>query len=265
LKQSPIFEQDTINKVTSLAQDLSVADYIVFYSNRTYGAISRSPRRYPFSSNYYRLLFGGNLGYSLDQSFNAYPTIMGLSLVDDTFARSKVPVPDRVLTLWDDSATIKLGYADNDHVTYDHPLVLIFKNSERMKKELLAQNILAADFPQEPDAGLLLPDKELEAHRRGAAWSSTFDPTSFANQFPVLVWLLLIEVTALVVLPLSFLLFKTFHDKGYLFTKALALLLLPYLTWLLVSMKLVEFSRASVLTALVLLALLNYIVLHINR
>ena len=80
LKQIPIFEQDTINKVTSLAQDLSVADYIVFYSNRTYGAISRSPRRYPFSSNYYRLLFGGNLGYSLDQSFNAYPTIMGLSL-----------------------------------------------------------------------------------------------------------------------------------------------------------------------------------------
>ncbi len=265
LKQIPIFEQDTINKVTSLAQDLSVADYIVFYSNRTYGAISRSPRRYPFSSNYYRLLFGGNLGYSLDQSFNAYPTIMGLSLVDDTFARSKIPVPDHVLTLWDDSATIKLGYADNDHVTYDHPLVLIFKNSERMKKELLAQSILAADFPQEPDAGLLLPDKELEAHRRGAAWSSTFDPISLANQFPVLVWLLLIEVTALVVLPLSFLLFKTFHDKGYLFTKALALLLLPYLTWLLVSMKLVEFSRASVLTALVLLALLNYIVLHINR
>jgi YYY domain-containing protein len=265
LKQIPIFEQDTARKISSLAENLSIADYIVFYSNRTYGAISRSPKRYPFSSNYYQLLFGGALGYSLEQSFTAYPRIMGLSLVDDPFTRSKIPVPEHVLSARTDSANINLGYADNDHVTYDHPMVLIFKNSERLKKELLVQKILSADFPREPDSGLFLTDNELEAHRGGATWSSTFESKSFPNRFSILVWLLLIEVAAFVVLPLSYLLFKAFHDKGYLFTKALGLLLLPYLTWLLVSLKLVEFNRLAILTALVLLILLNSVIFHFNH
>ena len=96
LEQDPHFQWRRFRpKIDSMASNLSEADYLLFYSNRTYGAVARAPERYPYSSNYYFLLFSGALGYQLEESFSAYPSLLGVSLVDDPFRRAGVTRPKR--------------------------------------------------------------------------------------------------------------------------------------------------------------------------
>ena len=56
VRQFPAYEHDSIEKVQRLSTNLSQAQYIVFYSNRTYGSIRKAQDTYPFTSNYYYLL-----------------------------------------------------------------------------------------------------------------------------------------------------------------------------------------------------------------
>ena len=69
---------DTPRKLDRLATELVRADYILFYSNRLYGTITRLPERYPVTSAYYRQLFGGELGYRLANVETSYPNIAGV-------------------------------------------------------------------------------------------------------------------------------------------------------------------------------------------
>ena len=89
----PVYETDTPHKLDGLAAELARADYILFYSNRLYGTITRLPERYPVTSAYYRLLFGGELGYQLANVETAYPNLAGVTLVDDTYGRPGLPKP----------------------------------------------------------------------------------------------------------------------------------------------------------------------------
>ena len=245
LAQIPIFEGDTILKINSMAADLAEADYLVFYSNRTYGAVARAPERYPYSSNYYVLLFSGNLGYQLEESFSAYPSLLGVYFVDDPFRRAGVPIPsglDRDQGL----LSINMGYADNDHVTYDHPLVMLFKNTGRLDGDALAGMILSVEPEPDRPLQLLLTPDELATQRSGGTWSEIFNPSSLSNRLPVLAWLILVQLAALAVLPIGFLLFRGLHDRGYLLSKILAVLLLAYLPWLLAALGILDFTRLSI-------------------
>ena len=96
----PMYEPDNkkypsgIDKMTKIARQLSGADYLVFFSNRLYGTIPRLPERYPDSSQYYVKLFGEELGFHLEHWENTYPALMGLALIDDTFKRPGLPIPE---------------------------------------------------------------------------------------------------------------------------------------------------------------------------
>ena len=60
--QFPVYESDTPQKMSTLAQRLSDSQYLVFYSNRPYGSVARVPDRYPLSASYYQELFGAGWG-----------------------------------------------------------------------------------------------------------------------------------------------------------------------------------------------------------
>ncbi len=257
LEQIPIFNGDTIPKIDSMAADLSEADYLLFYSNRTYGAVARTPERYPYSSNYYALLFSGALGYQLEQSFSAYPSLLGVSLVDDPFRRAGVPMPNGLDVGQSRLLSINMGYADNDHVTYDHPLVMLFKNTGRLDRDALSSMILNVEPQPDRPLQLLLTPDELAAQRSGGTWSEIFNPTGLSNRLPVLAWLALVQLASLVVLPIGFLLFRGLHDRGYLLSKTMAVLLLAYLPWLLAALNILDFTRLSIYLGLAVMALVG--------
>ncbi len=255
LEQIPIFNGDTTSKIDSMASNLSEADYLLFYSNRTYGAVARAPERYPYSSNYYALLFSGALGYQLEESFSAYPSLLGVSLVDDPFRRAGVPMPSGLDRGQSSLVSINLGYADNDHITYDHPLVMLFKNTGRLDSDVLASMILNVEPQPERPLQLLLTPDELAAQRSGGAWSEIFSPSGLSNRLPVLVWLALVQLASLAFLPVGFLLFRGLRDRGYLLSKTMAVLLLAYLPWLLAALNILDFTRLSIYLGLAVMAI----------
>lgn len=65
--------------------------------------------------------------------------------------------------------------------------------------------------------------------------------------FTILYWWLILFGAGLVFLPLTYRLFSKFWDLGYAFSKVLGILLISYVIWLLGSLKLLPFSRESVL------------------
>ncbi|MBI4198842.1 MAG: hypothetical protein HY533_07010, partial [Chloroflexi bacterium] len=256
VEQLPMFESDTLKKTESLATDLAAAEYLVFYSNRTYGAIARAPDRYPYSSAYYRALFGGELGYELAASFSSYPSLLGVAFADDPFRRSGLPAPKGLEDQSGTFLTLRLGYADNDAITYDHPLTLVFRNAAHIDAVTLFTRLVEAP-PMERAVQretLLLTADEQEAQQSGGTWSELFNPSSLSNRLPVLSWLLLVEAASLAAWPLAYALFRGLHDRGYLLAKGLAVLLLAYLPWAMAALKLLPYSRTTIYLGLLALA-----------
>jgi hypothetical protein len=111
------YHWDDSKKLNSLLDKIRAADYITISSNRLYGSIPRMPRRFPFTSEYYRMLFSGELGFSLEKIFSSYPTLGPLTFNDD--AREELIL------------------------NYDHPKVLIFKKSSNFSFEYVATKLRA--------------------------------------------------------------------------------------------------------------------------
>jgi hypothetical protein len=121
---------------------LASSDYLILASNRLYGVIPRLPQRYPEAAAYYRLLFGGELGFELVYWNGRYPTLGPLAFADDTFSRPGLPVPESLAAWQPAPITWTLGPADESYTVYDHPLVLIFENRERLSAEQIEALIL---------------------------------------------------------------------------------------------------------------------------
>ena len=267
-----MYDSDTVrydggetDKMTRVAEQLAGGDYLVFYSNRLYGSIPRVPERYPESGEYYRRLFGGDLGYTLEHWEASYPTLLGVALVDDTLARPGLPKPEELGPFRPAPITINLGYADESFSVYDHPLVLVFKNTGRLEVGEILGWLRAT--PPEPTEGksLMLSPATLAAQRQGGSWTSIFDPDSLANRFPAVIWLVWVQVLALLALPISLLLFRALPDRGYLLAKPLGILVVAYVAWLLASLQWMPFSRNSVLLAALLMAAVSLALVYTRR
>ena len=273
VRELPLYDDDTPQKLGLLAGELAQADYHVFFSNRLYGTIPRLPERYPSSGEYYRLMFSGRLGYELVDFQTAYPELLGLRLVDDTFDRPGVPEPDALNAPDGAQFTLHLGYADESFSVYDHPKVLIFQNVERYDVETIRSAIEDATPPDVlggtplngEAVGLMLSPRDAEAQRLGGTWTDIVRPGSWTNRVPVLAWLIVIEGIALLALPLTFFVFRPLPDRGYLFSKVLGLLSVAFMVWLLASLRWMAFSRESISVALLLLAVASLLVLARRR
>ncbi|MEM7335277.1 MAG: phospholipid carrier-dependent glycosyltransferase [Chloroflexota bacterium] len=111
---------------------MSEAEYLTVVSNRIYGVVTRLPDRYPISSQYYQLLFDGELGYEPVFVFERSPTIAGWTFRPDTFTEPDLIPPQLVQEFLDSKKTVPLGRADESFTVYDQSLTIIFENKEHL-------------------------------------------------------------------------------------------------------------------------------------
>ena len=269
----PVYENDTPHKLDGMAADLARADYVLFYSNRLYGAITRLPERYPVTSAYYRLLFGGELGYQLANVETTYPNLAGVTLVDDTYGRPGLPTPKGQEP--PPGLNINLGYADESFSAYDHPKGLVFENVEQLDADTIRERVLDAagddpfgledlrvPTPTVPKpVGLLLSEDDLRAQRAGGTWTDIVDPDGLGSRMPVVAWLVVMQLMALAILPIALAVFRSLPDGGYLLAKLLGILVVSLVAWMLASLQWMAFSFGSVLVGIGAVALASCVAL----
>ena len=267
----PLYEQDRSAKTALIAEALADADYLVFFSNRLYGTIPRLPERYPVTAEYYRLLFSEQLGYTLADMQTSYPSLLGVSFVDDTLRRPSLPAPLKLQQHIAAPLPLNLGYADESFSVYDHPKVLIFRNTGRLDAAELRRRIegeVSSDAYLssigEPELGLVYSAEDAAIQQSAGTWTEIVRPSSWTNRLPVLAWLGVLELISLVTLPLTFVVFRPLSDRGYLLGKALGILLVGLVVWLLASLQWMAFSRASIGIAIALMAAVSLGILMIR-
>ena len=253
------------NKIPDLAERLEDADYLIFYSNRAYGSVARLPHEFPQSAAFFRLLFGGELGFQLERAFTSYPSLAGVHLRDDPYGRAGL-TPPPVSWGGDDGQpggiTINLGYADENVIGYDHPQVLVFRNVDRLDGEAIQQRIsTAARASVSPETSLMLSPADLEAQQSGGTWSELFNRDGWASRVPWLAWLLAVELICLIAFPFTWWLMRPLPDRGLLFARIVGLLLVAWMAWWLVNAGVLAYSTLTVAVAMLLVAIPSGVVL----
>ncbi|MDO8674380.1 MAG: DUF2298 domain-containing protein, partial [Dehalococcoidia bacterium] len=257
-----LYENDDANKLNHIVTQVRSGDYIVFFSNRLYGTIPRLPERYPLTSRYYDLLFKGELGYELVDVETAYPSLLGVTIIDETFGRPNLSVPKMLAGFQPTAITIDGGFADESFTVYDHPKVMLFKKVKQFSDQELRGLFANISLNRPPpdlstSPGLLLSEADARANQEGGTWSDIFDRDGIANSFPALSWLIMVEVISLAALPLGVLLFRRLADRGFILTKILGILVVSYLSWLFAATHLLTFSRLTILLSLIVMALFS--------
>ena len=154
-------------------------------------------------------------------------------------------------------------------VGYDHPRVLIFRNSARLSEPHL-RNMLT----NPPEAGeessrstaLMLSPDSLDKQRGGGTFSDITNRSGWTNQLTVLAWLLVVELIFVLTLPLAFFIFRPLPDRGIILARILGLLAVCYVAWLIVSLGWIDFSRGAVYVGMGVVAIVSGIALwHVRQ
>lgn len=220
----PVWDPDDEAKVSRFADELAGGDFLALASSRAYAPIARLAGRYPMTSQYYRLLFAGELGYELVAGFTAYPRLGPVEIVDDR--------------------------ADESFFVYEHPRTLIFRNTGRLTSVELAARLgrylpqagrgrvpgLAshASQAQTPRSSLLLP-----VPVESLPDVTDFRWNAFASASPaaaVLLWWLAISVFGWIAWPLLFPVASGLADRGHGLSRAAGWLLVGWIHWMGVSL-----------------------------
>jgi YYY domain-containing protein len=260
--RAELYNDESPQKFNRLTKLLADSDYFVLLSNRLYATIPRLPDRYPITSTFYEKLFTGELGYEMAYAGGRYVGGLGIDYYEDPFARLDFGPPERFQRPSDGLFTAGFGWADESFSVYEHPQTFVFANIDHLSTEQLGIEIGSAKAdaqvfrPQE--IGLLLSDEEAEAQQSGGTWSSITFLRWMPDWLTPIVWYVAAQLFALVVLPIAFVVFRSWPDRGYLLAKPLGLLLVATVTWLLVSVGVIQFSFFAVLLGLLLLAAISY-------
>ena len=265
IKQIPIFESDTQDKGFNIAIDLSSSEYLIFYSNRTYNAIFNNSSQYPISASYYDSLFNEKLGYSLIKSFTQYPEIAGIHFQHDTFSINNIPTPIGFPTNDDSGVYLNLGYGDNDIVNYDHPVVLIFENTQKYKPDRIYQTIYSGrtNYPSELNSILSTQDKKTNSN--GGTWNNIFHNNILIEKLPILSWFILLEILTILFLPVSLIIFRGLPDKGFGINKLLSLFVIAYVIWIVVYLNILTFTISSIILIVIILSGISIRVFYRNK
>lgn len=101
-----LYNPDTLQKWEKINQQLIKINYLILSSNRLYGSIPKVPEMYPQTTEYYKKLFNGSLGFKKVAEFTSRPCFP--------------PIGKSLFCFNDDNA-------EEAFTVYDHPKVLIFK------------------------------------------------------------------------------------------------------------------------------------------
>lgn len=252
----PLWDEDTAAKLGTLAAELASGDYLILASNRLSAPIQRLPGRYPMGSAYYRLLFGGELGYTRVAEFTAYPRLGPLAIPDD--------------------------HADESFTVYDHPHVVIFANTGRLSADTLAERLgrylpeaasgassrapgLARTIyqPPAPDAPLTL-DQPVDTLPvvNDFRWNRA---ASESGLLAVWFWWFVASLLGWITWPLLFPLLRGLADRGYGLARAVGWLLLGWVHWLGASVGLWQNRLEVLLVLLLLLAIAGRVAWTVQR
>lgn len=250
-RELPMYDADTPEKIAQVATDMAEGDYLLFYSSRLFGTIPRLPDDYPIpytmSRDFYPLLFSGELGYALVHVEQRYPSLFGVSLVNDVYGRAGLTPPAGLDAYAPGGLRVPMGFADESFSVYDHPQVLLFQNTGRLNLAQLLGRLGDASRQRGPvfDA-MLAPEAEWARQQAGGTLRDITPSNGLGARWPLPVWLLAVYAGTLVTLPLGLVVFRALPDRGYLLARPLGLLLLAYAPWLLASLGWVGFGRVSV-------------------
>jgi YYY domain-containing protein len=209
----PYYEPDNSAKMRQIAEQLAKADYIALQTKRLYGAVTRAPKKYPLTNNYFYLLFAGDLGYTLIYDHASRPSLFGVEFPDE---------------LADESITV-----------YDHPKVLIFQNTGRLGAGEIFDKINRGL----PSRKLTRTDLLLASAEGREGLGSTGAAPMIRSSAAGLLWFAaLVEVLGLAAYAI---LHRWLPVPGcYALAKVVGLLGFAYLSWLLASLGQVGFTRA---------------------
>jgi YYY domain-containing protein len=253
VSQLPMYEGDTITKVDRVSAMVGGADYIMAYSNRPWGSITRVPERYEFSSNYYQALFDGSLGYELVRVFERPPSFAGVTWVHDPFTRATVAEPASLPGVERSGLVLDLGWADENVVNYDHPLTLVWRNTGDVSTHEVRNIMLGLGRPDPAERAMLSQDA-FDEQRAGGTFSDIFSEGGLNGTVPWLIWLLVIEVITWIAMPLVVRTLRWLPDRGVVLARPLGLLLVSWLVWLGASTGVWSFGRTSAILALLIVA-----------
>lgn len=263
--QFPAYDADTVEKMNTLAGKLATSEYVLFYSSRTYASVARDLTRFPLSNQYYRSLFTGNLGYELEKEFTNYPELFGVAFRDDALGRAGLMTPSPLDSGNEPGITLDLGYADDNVVGYDHPRVLLFKNTGHLDESIIGVRLKTShQAAGERGVGLLLSDDDLVAQQTGGTFSEIVSRDGWTNDVPILSWLLVVEIIYLMALPLTMFIFMPLPDRGIILARIFGLLAVSYIAWISVSLGLMDFSRWAVYLGFGVVAALSAAVLAVR-
>jgi len=244
-----LYWEDVPEKREALYEWLEQVDYIILSSNRLYGSIPRLPLRYPMTTRYYEALFSGELGFDELVTFTSRPTLLGVEIVDDN--------------------------ADETFTVYDHPKVIILKKSHDFDMEAVRAMFDGYDLervvrasPVRADKapnGLMLGEADWAIQQYGGTWSEMFNVQDLANEHPTVAWLLSILFLGIVTFPIVFVVFRPLCDRGYVLGKTLGLVLLTCIVWLAASLKLLPYTRLTIMGALLGLTVVSAILAWTQR
>ncbi len=110
------YEPDGPAKTRSLAAQLSSGDVLVLQTKRLYGAVTQASGKFPDTDRLFRLLFSGDLGYTLVRTFSSPPQLLGAKLPSEL--------------------------ADESFSVYDHPKAVVFRNARRLGAQELEKRLL---------------------------------------------------------------------------------------------------------------------------
>ena len=257
-----LYNVDSAEKFDKITRTLESSDYLVLYSNRLYGTIPRVPERYPISARYYERLFDGSLGYELAFSDTRPVQSLGVTYYEDQFARIGFGPPANFEEPRGALLTIAPGWADESFSVYEHPTVLIFENSGRLSSAAMQEVIGLSRPATVRKVGLLLDADATSVQQRGGTWTEMAFFRDLPEGATWIIWLAAAEVLALLAVPVAFLVFRPFPDRGYLLAKPLGLLIAATFTWLLASVELFPFGLAGALLGALFLAVVSSIILE---
>lgn len=98
------YEPDTPGKIADLNRKLNRSQWIFLSSGRSWQNIPRWPQKWPVTTEFYRALFDGRLGFKLEKRFDSFPRLGAWQFPD--------------------------AASEESLTVYDHPLVLLFRKTE---------------------------------------------------------------------------------------------------------------------------------------
>ena len=248
VQELPLYDHDSLAKLRDVSGSLADADYLVLFSNRLYGTIPRLVERYPITTAYYELLFAGGLGYELAYTDDRRTSFLGIGYDADRLARVDLPAPDGFTD--PGGFNVSFGWADESFTVYDHTRPMVFQNIGRLSGDDIEDVILRQVQPVERTVGLLLTEDERAIQVANGTFSDIVSLGPDTAGWSWIVWLMAIQGFGLMALPIGYVLFRPFPNRGYLLHKPLGLLLVAFVAWFMASTGIADFSRGSVVLAI---------------